>query len=556
MSSLRVPGLGPIVGHTTADSCCLWIRAGDPEDSGTDLSSCRRTLGVITILKEDDKPASDSSVFYFRLHREYDRTGTFILGRESGIDARAKIKPLKPDTKYTVRILTLTVDDPFPDDEMIDSKLLLKRLPKASEWRNLLTDPQQEDIDEEHSIAEFRTFPDSKKVSDQLSFILGSCRFPGILWRVKHADRIFGPITSQISNTSKKEPSPRFVLMVGDQIYADKLNRFVPIGRADTFDEFQERYNSAFGSRNMRKLLRTVPNYMILDDHEIEDNWTQDRFVDGSKRQLFVLAMNAYMSYQWRHSPRNFGTRMYYSFDCGGYPYFILDTRTQRYMNDQSTLDDNHMLGRPSLGSEPNQLSRLVDWLSDQQKLRKNIPKFIVTSSVFVPNPIDARKNSSKCNKERSDSWPGYPTTRKHILDCIVEKNIQNVVFLSGDIHCSNVARINFSGNAKAEKLKAFSITSSAFYWPFPFADGDPSNYVHDSTIENQKDTFELTKGVSMDYQASNFTQEDNFCRIDIDRKKRQLIVRAFDKNGNLIKEQTQSGKSKRIETKFKLVEW
>ena len=106
------------------------------------------------------------------------------------------------------------------------------------------------------------------------------------------------------------------------------------------------------------------------------------------------------------------------------------------------------------------------------------------------------------------------------------------------------------------EKLKVFSITSSAFYWPFPFADGDPSNYVHDSSAENQQDTFILSNGVKMDYTADNFTQEDNFCRIDIDRKKQQLIVKAFDKRGELIEEETQSGKRKKIEAKLKLVKW
>jgi alkaline phosphatase D len=555
MSSLRIPGLGPIVGHT-ADNCCrIWIRAGDPDDEKIELSSTRRTIGLITIIAVNEKPVLDFPVYYFRLHREYDRTGTFLLGKESGIDARAKIIPLLPDTKYTVRVATLTIDDPFPDDDMISNEILLSRLPNADVWRELLQDRQQ--LESEHTIAEFQTFPDSEEISDKYSFILGSCRFPGILWKTKHADRIFGPIGSQISEPSKKELAPKFVLMVGDQIYADKLSRFLPVGRADTFDEFQERYHSAFGSRNMRNLLRSVPNYMILDDHEIEDNWTQDRFADGSKRQLFVLAMNAYMSYQWSHSPRTFGTCIYYTFECGGYPYFVLDTRTQRYMNDEeSDLDDNHMLGRPSLGDEPNQLSRLLEWLVSQQQQRGNIPKFIVTSSVFAPNPIDARESSSKLSKEKSDSWPGYPTTKRLLLDSIVENNIQNVVFLSGDIHCSNVARISYSGNDSAKKLKTFSITSSAFYWPFSFADGDPSNYVHDSTKANQRDTFILTGGVKVDYKADNFTQDDNFCRIDIDRKKHQLVIRAFDKQGNLVEEQTRSGKNKKIETKFKMIEW
>lgn len=554
MSSLRVPGLGPIVGHTSDDCCRIWIRAGDPEDEKTDLASFRRTLGVITIIAKEGKAVSNAPVYYFRLHREYDRTGTFLLGKESGIDTSVAFQALQPETKYTVRVATLTLDDPFPDDDMISDKDLVAVLPDADVWRDILIDKEQ--LGAKLSIAQFQTFPDTQNQLDHFSFILGSCRFPGILWRTKHADRIFGPIAQQVSKPSKKEPAPKFVLMVGDQIYADKYNRAVPVGRADTFEEFQERYLSAFSSRNMRELLRTIPQYMILDDHEIEDNWTQDRFEKGS-RQLFVLAMNAYMSYQWCHGPRTFGTRLYYTFECAGYPYFVLDTRTQRYLDSgPDSLEDNHMLGRPSLGSEPNQLSRLLKWLGKQQKLRGNTPKFLVTSSVFVPNPINARESSSKCNKESSGSWSGYPVTKKVLLDFIVGHNIQNVVFLSGDIHCSNVAQMHFSGSSEAQKLKAFAITSSALYWPFPFADGDPANYVHDSTIDNQQDTFLLSNGIKMDYQADNFTQEDNFCRIDIDRTKQQLIVRAFNKDGILIKEETQTGKTKKIATKLKLTAW
>ena len=38
---------------------------------------------------------------------------------------------------------------------------------------------------------------------------------------------------------------------------------------------------------------------MILDDHEIEDNWSQDRIRRDAKYQLFTIAIDAYLSYQW-----------------------------------------------------------------------------------------------------------------------------------------------------------------------------------------------------------------------------------------------------------------
>jgi alkaline phosphatase D len=329
--------------------------------------------------------------------------------------------------------------------------------------------------------------------------------------------------------------------------------------RADTYEEFQERYQTAYGSPNLRRLLRRSPTYMALDDHEIEDNWTQDRLrtVPGA-RDLFVTAIRAYMSYQWSHGPRTQGRLLYYDFSCAGYPVFVLDMRTQRYKDDQVGLRDNHLLGRPSLDPDnhPGQLECLLSWLSKQQAIG-DAPKFIVSASVFAPNAMDERVDpvsgdtpavtagdeiylANVRRREDSDSWSAYPNTRLALLRHIVKNKIQNVVFLGGDIHCSCIAEIDFDGE-EAKGLKAFSVTSSAFYWPFPFADGDPNGYVHNSrepkqvdpSAPRQVDPFPVigTDAV-MHYRSFGYTQEDNFNRLDIDRAKGTITVRVFDRKG------------------------
>lgn len=573
MGQLRPPGLGPIVGHTTDKSCRLWIRAGDPEDQGVKLASERRTIGVAAVTRENGKavPKDKRQVFYFRLHREYDRTGTIDLGAESGIGGSAAPRPLKAATDYEARVGTLTLDDPYRDDANIPSTTISDFLPKADPgiwWDELMA------LRENRAVATFRTFrkvaPDK---SGALSFVIGSCRYPGFLWKLKEADQIFGPLLKEALG---KAPGARrgavdFVLMAGDQIYADMLNRSVPLGRADTYDEFQERYLTAFGSRNMRKLLSSVPTYMILDDHEIEDNWHQDRIAQAAPRRIFNMAMNAYMSYQWSHSARTFLPWLYYLFDCDAYPFFVLDTRTQRYIDDvEDSLEDNNLLGRPSRGhGEPSQLERLLAWLEICQKERGDLPKFIVSSSVFAPNPMAARTGrlgepQLKVGEGKlidamndSDSWPAFPGTRREILRTIIDHKIQNVVFLSGDIHCSNVAQMRITRKNRDLGLKAFSITSSAFYWPFPFADGAPSNFVHDSTHKDERDSFLISEDEIMDYTAWNFTQEDNFCRVDLDRKKATLMVCPYDYEGNAIHARDWwGGKGKRLEATLKLAPW
>lgn len=548
MRGLRKPGLGPIVGHTTSSSCRLWIRADDPADEKETLDANRRTVGVIAVLEENGKRVNAKPA-YFRLHREYDRTGTFNLGVDTSLGEVAspgnesQAYKLKPDTLYCVGLATLTIDDPSPDDETTTDETLKRRLPPLGRW---MVD-EIRNWQDETALARFRTFPASDTIAPSLAFVVGSCRYPGLLWKIKLADRIFGPLADQASDP-QFGPAAKFVLMVGDQIYADRFNRFVPIGRADTYGEFQERYLTAFGSMNMRRLLRTVPTYMILDDHEISDDWTQDRLKEDANHFLFTFAIGAYMSYQWSHGPRTYGRRLHYNFECGGYPFFVLDTRTQRYKDDVTgELDDNHMLGRPSLDpAEPNQLDCLLDWLKAQQKTRENVPKFIVSSSVFVPNDMKERQGQGAKTVKRleaSDSWPAYPETRKAILRCITDHEIQNVVFLSGDVHCSNVAEILLARNGQSLGLRAYSVTSSAFYWPFPFADGDPANYVHDSRARGQEDTFAVSPDITMDYKAWNFTQEDNYCRLVLDRSAETLAVRVFDQDGKPVERETPAGR-------------
>ena len=192
MSGLRVPGLGPIIGHTTATSCRVWIRAGDPSDDGAKLDADRRTLGVIAVVAIGGVaiPRDKIQPHYFRLRREFDRTGTFNLGLETGIKALPPSDPLAPDTTYRIRVGTLTIDDPHGNDENIQNNEIGPLLPDPAVWIDALLE-----LNEGDCIAEFRTYPIAW--ANQLSFMLGSCRYPGLLWKAKLTDQIFGPLSDE-----------------------------------------------------------------------------------------------------------------------------------------------------------------------------------------------------------------------------------------------------------------------------------------------------------------------------------------------------------------------
>ena len=152
---------------------------------------------------------------------------------------------MKPGTQYEARLGTLTVDDPSPDEDSIPSAKLAALLPNPRIWWDEL-----HKLPEELSLATFTTFPShNTSASNLLTFLVGSCRYPGILWQAKHSDAIFGSLLEEARGRDARRRA-EFVLMVGDQIYADTLHRGIPMGRADTEQEFQDRYNDAFGSRS------------------------------------------------------------------------------------------------------------------------------------------------------------------------------------------------------------------------------------------------------------------------------------------------------------------
>src|SRR3546814_4646898 len=62
----------------------------------------------------------------------------------------------------------------------------------------------------------------------------------------------------------------------------------------------------------------------------------------------------------------------------------------------------------------------------------------------------------------------------------------------------------------------------------------------------------------AMDYRAWNFTQEDNFCRVDLDPRRHSLQVAAMNKKGEVIRKRNWRGEASGapLVTELKLAPW
>ncbi|MEU4325663.1 alkaline phosphatase D family protein [Nonomuraea dietziae] len=113
------------------------------------------------------------------------------------------------------------------------------------------------------------------------------------------------------------EPLPDLLLMLGDQVYADKpsprMQEFIagrrkpgeePAKEIADFEEYAELYRTAWSDPDIRWLLSTVPTAMIFDDHDLRDDWntSKDWRIKMARtswwRRRVVAGLGAYWVYQ------------------------------------------------------------------------------------------------------------------------------------------------------------------------------------------------------------------------------------------------------------------
>ena len=369
--------------------------------------------------------ADGTSTLYAWLARKKDFSDAKLAGQSklaaaSGFAGMVEIKKLKPETTYYFAIS------------------LSKRKPS--------------------SFSSFKTFPAPGKTKN-FRFAFGSC------FRPDHDPAIAGQTFEKLGT----EKDISFMLMLGDQIYADEY-KYNGLGCvASTLDEYRFVYHNTWKNARLQKLLAKTPVFMTLDDHEVDDDW---RWQDGKReianfsgytklmrllkrrpnleRVLPVTrarnALQAYWEHQGMHAPQMLlpleinkenqfryheedPGSLAYTFYYGAAAFFVMDTRTMRIQNKNT---------RVVLGTQ--QWHALEEWLLDT---KDDYPvKFIASSSAFL---YDMWFDPTK------DRWNGYPNERNRLLHFLAEHGIENVFLITGDSHEAHATSAELYGpNGKA----------------------------------------------------------------------------------------------------------
>jgi alkaline phosphatase D len=226
-----------------------------------------------------------------------------------------------------------------------------------------------------------------------------------------------------IFETIRKQ-KPDFFLFLGDTVYGDHLCPSPPNEPganfiARTLSEYRARHHYQRGAAALRRLLETVPVYVIWDDHEVKNNFS------GPFEAQMPAGRQAFRDY-WpiqtdAADPHRLYRSVRYGFDL---ELFLLDTRQYRSRNADPDGPAKTMLGGPQLR-----------WLVDGVSASTATWKVIVTSV-----PLSVPKGGG-LTAPGYDGWAGGPEgngferERQVIVDAIVTNKLKNVVFLAGDIH-------------------------------------------------------------------------------------------------------------------------
>jgi cholesterol oxidase len=283
----------------------------------------------------------------------------------------------------------------------------------------------------------------------ELHFVASTCRHPGITaLEAARSDHVL----QRMAQSQRSQPAA-FAWLLGDQIYADARAGLAE--GSSPIEALLPRYREAWTSPGFTQLVRGLPVYMVMDDHEIADNWSRDETQLGTAKAVLAgNALSAYAAFQRAHGPRPLGPQGHdAAFTHAAAAFLSLNTRIHRV---------RALGGAASKILADAQWQLLQDWLLAEQA-RGNHPKFLVTGSVLAPGLVQGLEQPPPRDM---DNWQLSPAERQQVLNFIATRCIHNVVFLSGDYHCAAAATISFSHSA----VRAYALVTPPLHAPLRFA--------------------------------------------------------------------------------------
>ncbi len=200
---------------------------------------------------------------------------------------------------------------------------------------------------------------------------------------------------------------------------------------AETLKEFRENFKYNLLDDNVRQMNAKVPIFAQWDDHEVVNNWYPGEILDDDRytvKSVSLLAARAKKAFfEFMPIRQSYQQTIYRKIDYGPLlSLFFLDLRSRKGPNSENRQTvrgaDTSYMGRQQLR-----------WLKLQLSLCRATWKFI---SIGMPIGLVVKDGG---NFENCANGNGPARGRElevaDLLQFIKENNIENVVFLTADVH-------------------------------------------------------------------------------------------------------------------------
>ncbi len=239
-----------------------------------------------------------------------------------------------------------------------------------------------------------------------------------------------------------KRDSIDAVLHLGDYIYEYQISGYgdTTIGRLHeppyeivSLQDYRTRYAQYRRTAAFQKVHQMHPFITVWDDHEIANDAHVEgaqnhQAEEGAYQDRKAAARKAY--FEWMPIREN-ADKVYRKFQFGELvDLLMLDERLAGRTEPVESIDDPNYQNadRTILGSEQK------EWFLTELKNSKAQWKIIGNQVIFSDLRFGEIFPKRPLNL---DAWDGYPYEKKSVLDFLKTQQIKNVIFTTGDTHCS-----------------------------------------------------------------------------------------------------------------------
>ncbi|MDF2640538.1 MAG: alkaline phosphatase [Novosphingobium lindaniclasticum] len=243
---------------------------------------------------------------------------------------------------------------------------------------------------------------------------------------------------------------------LGDEIYS--------------LDDYRRRYALYKSDHDLQAAHAAAPWFVSFDDHEIDNNWANDRDQDGTAPEVFAFRRAAAMQAYYEHMPLRRSSMP----QAGHMQMFrrarfgdLLDAHfldTRQYRSPQARGGKDGPIDAEVRSAQRTMLGdRQEAWLFEG--LARSDARWQMIAQQVMLMQLAVTPAGGGAAGYSMDQWSGYLHSRERLLGHIADRRLTNVVTVSGDAHrhfAGDLLRDGGEGRPVAAEFLATSITSGS----------------------------------------------------------------------------------------------